>query len=73
LKWVKSSSESAWFNAKISSSSGGCETNGGTNTNNTYSITRPGTVSGSTFSGVYDVYVVIGYNGNIKFTEINVT
>jgi hypothetical protein len=74
LKWVKSSSESAWFNAKISSSNtGGCETNGGTNTNNTYSITRPSTVSGSTFSGVYDVYVVIGYTGNIKFTEINVT
>jgi hypothetical protein len=72
LRWVKSPASSAWYSAKLATGSGGCQAVS-TNTDNIYSIVRPSVVSASTYSGNYDVYVVIGYDGSIKFTEINVT
>ena len=80
LQWFKPETptptpaySSGWFDANIASDGGGC--GNGDNTQKYYyvfSIKRP-TFTPQYYSGVHNVYVVIGYNGTIKMTEISIT
>jgi hypothetical protein len=71
MKWIQSSYESAWLNADIDSSSGGCQNGSGDPNdpdNGIYNIYAPDVVVGS-----HTVYITIQYNGQINFNSINVT
>ena len=80
LQWFKPATStptpaysSGWFDANIASDNGGC--GNGNNTqkpNSVFVISRP-SFSPQYYSGGYNVYVVIGYNGTIKMTEISIT
>jgi len=75
LQWFKSpSTSSGWYDANIASDNGGCGNGDNTaESNYVFLIKRPTFSGGQPYSGGYNVYVVIGYNGTIKISELSIT